>query len=70
MPFGLELLLNIATEQDTGGVVPRRYDYATLKGSWRIRRVLLSLSGSYSVDEQGAFTKRRGYTRLQLRRDF
>jgi hypothetical protein len=70
MPFGLELLLNIATEQDTGGLVPRRYDYATLKGSWRVRRVLMSLSGSYSVDEQGAFTKRRGYTRLQVRRDF
>ncbi len=70
MPFGLELLLNVATEQDTGGLVPRRYDYATLKGSWRVRRVLMSLSGSYSVDEQGTFSRRRGYTRFQVRRDF
>jgi hypothetical protein len=30
----------------------------------------MSLSGSYSVDEQGAFSKRRGYTRFQVRRDF
>jgi hypothetical protein len=70
MPFGLELLLNVATEQDTGGPMTRRYDYATLKGSWRVRRVLMSLSGSYSVDEQGSFSKRRGYTRFQVRRDF
>jgi len=70
MPFGLELLLNIATEQDTGGPITRRYDYATLKGSWRIRRVTMSLAGSYSRDEQGSFSKRRGYTRFQVRRDF
>lgn len=70
MPSGLELLADLSTESDVGGLVVRRRDFGSIRARWRFRQLMSTLSITRVDEAQGVLRTRRAVGQWLLQRDF
>jgi hypothetical protein len=68
--LGVDLSATASSENDTGGVTPRRRLATAVKAQWHYRKLSLSFDLARTLETQGDFRRSRALVQFLARRDF